>query len=261
MMKLLVGAAVAALATTPVLAQTAPPTPPGVAQGTGPAMPMPRMQPMPPMVPMPRMRGMERMHMMMSGGAMTRDEMLRHVRELFARLDTNKDGYVSRDEIEALHAKFANTGAEMHKRIEEHGMPMGNRAAMFDRLDTNHDGVISRQEFMAAKPVVHREERVMVMRDGGTPAEPGMDGMEHRKMEFRFRTMAPLHGMGVGMGGMGMHLFEMADTNHDGRVSLQEAEALAMQHFDRADLNHDGRITPDEQRQAHELMRREHHPS
>jgi EF hand len=67
-----------------------------------------------------------------------------------------------------------------------------------------------------------------------------------------------MHGMGMhGMGGFGGHLFEMADANHDGRVSLQEAESAALQHFDRADLNHDGRITPDERRQAHELMRRD----
>ena len=50
------------------------------------------------------------------------------------------------------------------------------------------------------------------------------------------------------MGGMGFggHLFDMADANHDGRVSLQEAESAALAHFDRVDVNHDGRITPDE---------------
>jgi len=52
----------------------------------------------------------------------------------------------------------------------------------------------------------------------------------------------------------------MADTNHDGRVSLAEAEAAALAHFDKADLNHDGKITPEERQQAHAL-RREHRPS
>jgi len=61
--------------------------------------------------------------------------------------------------------------------------------------------------------------------------------------------------------GMGGHLFEMVDANHDGRVSLQEAQSAALQHFNRADLNHDGKLTPDEMRQAHEQMRREHRPS
>ena len=47
----------------------------------------------------------------------------------------------------------------------------------------------------------------------------------------------------------------MADANHDGRVSLQEATNAALQHFDRADLNHDGKLTPEERQQAHQLMR------
>jgi Ca2+-binding EF-hand superfamily protein len=49
--------------------------------------------------------------------------------------------------------------------------------------------------------------------------------------------------------GFGRRLFDMADTNHDGRVSLQEAESAALAHFDKADLNHDGKITPDERQQ------------
>jgi Ca2+-binding EF-hand superfamily protein len=246
MMKLLIGGAIAALAiaVTPAVAQTAPPLPPGVAQGTAPVAPMP------PVPPAPQMR--ERMHMrVMSDRVMTRDEVVRHVREMFARFDTNKDGYVTREEIEASHARFAGMGAEMHKRMEEHGPMMGDRGAMFDRLDTNHDGMISRQEFMAATPQM-RERRVMIMHG----SMPEMDGMERMHMHMEGMGMHGVHGMG-----MGGHLFEMADANHDGRVSLQEAQSAALQHFNRADLNHDGKLTPDEMRQAHEQMRREHRPS
>jgi len=63
-----------------------------------------------------------------------------------------------------------------------------------------------------------------------------------------------------GMSSFGGHLFEMADSNHDGRVSLQEAEAAALAHFDRADANHDGKITPDEREQAHKMMLLERRP-
>jgi len=46
-------------------------------------------------------------------------------------------------------------------------------------------------------------------------------------------------------------MFERADANHDGRVSLQEMTAAALQHFDAADANHDGKLTPDERMRMH----------
>jgi len=247
----LIGGAVAALAIASVAAAAQIAPPPGVAQGTAPG----------PMAPMPP-PGAPHVRMMLGGdNVITRDEVAKHVGELFARLDANHDGFVTKDEVEALHARMqvamARAG-DAEKRvgdIEEHlaqrGVFIGDRGAMFDRLDTNHDGVISRQEFMASKPEV-REERVMIMHGpGGAPGAPEMHGMH---------AMGDMH---VHMGGMAMggHLFEMADANHDGRVSLAEAQAAALAHFDKADLNHDGKITPDEHQQIREQIRIEHRPT
>lgn len=242
MNKLLIGGAAAALVVglAPAIAQPAPPQP-GVAQGTGPA---PLVTPPGPGAPGVRVK-------VMSDRVMTRDEVVKHVRAMFARFDTNHDGFVTKDEMDVFHQKMAGAVAmrgDMEKRFAEH---RPDRAAMFDKLDTNHDGVISKQEFMAARPEMH-ERRMFVMGEGGAPGAPGQAGM-HRMMGMH------MHGAAMHMGGG--HLFEMADTNHDGRVSLQEAEAAALAHFDRADLNHDGKITPDERRQAHQLMRGEHRPS
>ena len=50
---------------------------------------------------------------------------------------------------------------------------------------------------------------------------------------------------GKGPGGF----LKSADLNKDGRVSLKEATDSAARHFDMADTNHDGRITPDERKQ------------
>jgi Ca2+-binding EF-hand superfamily protein len=180
---------------------------------------------------------------------MTRDEAVKHVRDLFAKLDTNRDGYITREEVDSLHQKMAGAMAmagDMPRRLAEHGVMMGDRGAMFDRLDTNHDGSISRQEFMAGRPQV-REERVMIMRNGAERG-PGGPGAPGTSMHMR------------GMGGFGAHLFEMADANHDGRVSLAEAEAAALAHFDKADVNHDGKITPEERQQAHQAMHGQRHP-
>jgi hypothetical protein len=167
--------------------------------------------------------------MMMSDKVVTRDEMVDHVRKLFARLDANRDGFLTREETESVHQRMmAMDGAGGH-RFAAGDMP--DRADAFARLDANHDGMISRDEFMAARPQV-RQERVVIMNDAG-----GKTGMH-------------MHG-----GGMIGRMFDVADANQDGRVSLAEATDAAARHFDQADLNHDGKLTPDERRQAHRMMR------
>lgn len=227
MKKVLIGAAVL-LAGTAALAQTTPPL--GVSQGTSP-------------VTVPQPRRMEQVRIRtMTDKVTTRDEVAAHVRRMFEHLDANHDGFVTREEVDSLHQRVMSMHDGMAKEMADRGMKGPDRAAAFDRLDTNHDGTISRQEFMAAKP--HLEEhRVMVMRDGGMPGHPGLEGMHMHAASF------------------GGHLFEMADANHDGRVSLQEATNAALQHFDRADLNHDGKLTPEERQQAHQLMRGSRRPS
>jgi len=235
MKKLLIGAATATLvvAIAPAIAQT--PPPPGVAQGTTPVAPVA------PSAPRTRV-------MFMSDRVMTRDEVVTHIRDMFARLDTNRDGYVTKEEVEALHQKMVGAmgmSGDMDKRLGEHGIMMGDRGAIFDKLDANHDGNISRQEFMAAQQA--RQERVIVMREGGAPGTPGGPGMR-------------MHMRGIGMG-FGGRMFDMADANHDGRVSLAEAQAAALAHFDKADLNHDGKLTPEERQQAHQMMRAQRRPS
>jgi Ca2+-binding EF-hand superfamily protein len=180
----------------------------------------------------------------------TRDEVVARVRDMFARLDTNKDGFVTSAEADAAHKAMAG---EMRQKFTRHfadgGMPRPDRGAMFDRLDTNKDGSISRQEFMSARPDV-RERHMFVMRDGEGPVEvDGGPGQPHGKV-------MRMHDFGSRMRGMGMRIhgkmFESADANRDGRVSLQEATNLALQHFDSMDANHDGKLTPDERMQMHQ---------
>ena len=236
---LLAGATAAALvAFAPAVAQQAPPPPPGVAEGTAPITHVETR-----VIHMPRK-------------AETRDEMVAHVREMFAKLDSDKDGSITKDEARAAHKEM---GAEIHKKFSKHlasgDFPHRDRGAMFDKLDTNKDGSITRQEFLAAKPDF-KEHRVIVMRDGdgpptvevdGKPVDgdggPGKPGVKIMRMH--------------GMGGMHGRMFEMADANKDGRVSLQEMTNAAARHFDEADANHDGTLTPEERMQMHQRRKAE----
>jgi Ca2+-binding EF-hand superfamily protein len=195
----------AALAQTPV-AQTAP---------------APQVAPMPPM-------GVDRVQ--------TRDEVVTKVREHFAQLDKNRDGFLTKEEAESGRAAMKDHFRQRLGERREHRLEQRDPAQAFNRLDTNKDGTISRDEF--AKGHEMRIERRIALKDGMT-AVPGAPGGEGRRMH--------MHHMGGGK--LGGHMFEMSDANKDGRVSLQEATDAAVRHFDMADANRDGRITPEERKQ------------
>jgi Ca2+-binding EF-hand superfamily protein len=173
----------------------------------------------------------------------TRDEVVAKVREHFARLDTNRDGFVAKAEAEAareqVKAKFAENRVERKEHRQERSAL--RREHTFERLDSNNDGSISRAEFDSA----HGQR-------AGRMAHRGPEGARRGRM---------LHGMRMG----GMHalhgrMFEMADVNKDARVSLQEAQDSAVRHFDMADANKDGRITREERIQRRQQMRTERRP-
>lgn len=167
----------------------------------------------------------------------TRAEVQAKVAEHFAKVDANHDGAITKAEADAAMAAFHAKFAEKMKDRRD-----GRSDNMFERLDTNRDGSVSRAEWDAG--AAQREQR-MASRDRNGDGRPDARG------GFRHAGMR-------GMGSFGGHMFEMADTNKDGRVTLQEAQAAALQHFDMADANRDGQITPDERRQLHERMRSEH---
>ena len=150
----------------------------------------------------------------------TRAEVQTTTAQLFARLDANRDGFVTKAEADAartqLRPQFApHAGAK--------------RGAAFDRIDANRDGSVTRQEWDAR--TAQRQQRIAAK------------GSENRRAGKR------------GMHGFGGRMFEMADANRDGRVSLQEAQTAAFQRFDMMDLNRDGQITRDERGQMRQQMR------
>nr|WP_294848823.1 EF-hand domain-containing protein [uncultured Sphingomonas sp.] len=164
---------------------------------------------------------------MMSDGEMTRAEMTAKVRDHFTKMDTNKDGAVSKDEIGAM----GGPGHRMDKGP-------GDANVAFDRIDVNKDGSISRDEFAQGRQI--RIEKRVMMRDG---AKMGHD--EHGSMGGR-------------RGGGHMRMMAMADSNNDGRITLPEAEAMAMKHFDQMDSNKDGKVTREERKAAREQMMKMH---
>ncbi|HXG80989.1 MAG TPA: EF-hand domain-containing protein [Sphingomicrobium sp.] len=175
----------------------------------------------------------------------TRAETVEKVREHFARLDANKDGVITTAEVTEGHTKMVeqfrkHPGGAWQGENAVHVMREAHRDpnAAFDRLDANKDGAISREEFAKARE--ERIERRIVMQG----EEGGKDGKDVRKQVMRMH----------GPRGFGGRMIVMADTDKDGRITLAEAEALALQHFDQLDANKDGQVTPEERRAGRPMI-------
>jgi Ca2+-binding EF-hand superfamily protein len=181
----------------------------------------------------------------MADDVMTRAEVVEKVRDHFSRLDADKDGSITTAEIGAHHGKMVGhkmaEGGQPHVMVREHAMRDPNAA--FDRLDTNKDGAISRDEFAKGREM--RIEKRIVRREKAKEA--------HKDGKLGAMRMHRMGGMG------GARMIVMADTDKDGRITLSEAESMALQHFDRMDSNRDGQVTREERRAGRVMMIRKVH--
>ena len=97
--------------------------------------------------------------------------MVPKVREHFGRLDTDRDGFLTKPEAEAGRAAMKAVMADRlgKKGDRERRLERRDPNAAFDRLDANKDGSISRDEFAKARE--KRIERRVEMQ--GRPAGRG----------------------------------------------------------------------------------------
>ncbi|HEX8580372.1 MAG TPA: calcium-binding protein [Allosphingosinicella sp.] len=158
----------------------------------------------------------------------------------FARVDANRDGFVTREEAQAVsQARRGQRGAMRGDRREAR---QDRRAERFAQLDSNRDGMISRAEFDARQAF------------RGDRAERRAERMERRGNRASLRGQR-----GGGQGGLfarfGGRMFDQADANRDGRVSREEARRGALALFARIDTNRDGAISIEERRAVREGMR------
>jgi Ca2+-binding EF-hand superfamily protein len=149
-------------------------------------------------------------------GKVTRTEADVEIKRFFEGADQNHDGKVTKDELAALRdqkldkmrtrmsdklwSKDANKDGKLEK-TELSKMP----ERWFAKIDTNSDGALTKEELAAAGSV----------------------------MEQRFE-------------GHAQERFAKLDTNSDGAVDLNEIKAKATTMFDKFDANHDGVVEKSE---------------
>lgn len=153
----------------------------------------------------------------------TRAEVESRADEMFAKLDVNGDGVLTKDDREA---KFAERFAE---------------------ADTDGNGQLSQEEAAAA-----HENR----RDAAKErlAERKSERGERKGREGKHRMGHRGGPGGPGGPGPGMML-RQADANEDGQITNAEFKAAALARFDRADTDGDGTISDDERKGAREGRR------
>jgi hypothetical protein len=156
------------------------------------------------------------------GRVIDRAQFESRVQAMFARIDADRDGFVTQAEAEAARA------AVRAQRQEQRGE---RRQALFARLDADGNGVISRAEFEAPRGPRAGGERGERRAQGFHRRGPGLAGRGQR---------------GGMQGGFGAQGFAGMDADRDGRVSLAEATRARLERFDRLDANDDGRISRDE---------------
>jgi Ca2+-binding EF-hand superfamily protein len=131
----------------------------------------------------------------------SRADFVKTVDNRFNAIDTNHDGFLSKQEM----------AAEEQRAIQQLTQARDQKMqAEFKQLDTNHDGQLSLQEFMAAAPQIKINEtpdQALQALDTNHDGKLGPD-------EFRAPQLAK---------------FQKADLNHDGVVTPDELRKAAGQ--------------------------------
>jgi hypothetical protein len=127
----------------------------------------------------------------------TRADYINVLNQRFAAVDTNHDGFVSRDELAVQQQKdLAQAKANLEAQLRD----------AFKRLDTNKDGSLSLAEFLASAPGIKATETPDQMVQGLDTNHDGKIGPD----EFRAPQLAK---------------FNRVDANHDGVVTPEEQKA------------------------------------
>ncbi|WP_265569686.1 EF-hand domain-containing protein [Sphingomicrobium nitratireducens] len=156
--------------------------------------------------------------------------------EMFDKMDTDKNGAISREEFDAHHEAM-NGEHGMHAMMLPDADGEGHKRVMIRTLELDGDADLDEETDRIVSQVIEDEnlepgENVIVRRiEGGKDGTwHGKDGGKHRMMRL----------------GRAMERWEDSDTDKDGRISRDEAIATALARFDEADTNGNGKIDEDE---------------
>lgn len=166
-----------------------------------------------------------------SDGVLTRAEFDAGRTAMFARLDGDNNGQLTREEMRAERRDHGGRRGG-HRGGHRDGGGMHHLAS----ADANNDGNITREEFLARPNEMFR--RLDANNDGvisanERPQRGERDDRGERRADRADRPERP-----------------DPDANNDGTISRAEFTAMGAGLFERLDANNDGRVTQEEARDA-----------
>lgn len=187
-------------------------------------------------------------------GVLTREEARAAHSAQFATIDTDRDGFLTREEMRSHHqTQVREVRTRVHSQVQTRQTTL---------LDANNDGNISRAEWNNG-PQRMEEQRQKMRQDRFNALDTNHDGqLSATEMQAGHQGQ---RGHQNRQAGQNSAVTEQPmaprqrppnpDTNNDTKISRAEWDAMALPMFDRGDLNHDGRVTREEAAQS---MRNRH---
>ncbi|MBU1426458.1 MAG: EF-hand domain-containing protein [Gammaproteobacteria bacterium] len=141
--------------------------------------------------------------------------------DLFAQLDTSGQGYIDKSTLQtALDSASSSTGSTSSA---------SNVDELFSKLDANGDGKVTQQEFTDTLQQVENQLQANAnLQSGGMPPPPPPPndaGFTKEELTAQLNEVGSTDSKRSALLTNIVNNFDEADTNEDGKVSMQEAMA------------------------------------
>jgi Ca2+-binding EF-hand superfamily protein len=146
---------------------------------------------------------------------------------LFSKLDTNNQGYLQKSDIESAFSAISGTSDS------------SSADSVFDKLDINSDGKVTENEMATALKSLFSNQSGSTQMPQGGPGGPGGPpppsggndaGFTKDELSTQLQQIGSSDSKRSSLISNIVENFDAADTNQDGKVSMQEAMAFDKAH-------------------------------